>query len=260
MDPAEIAAAAELLWNAHADRAAITPLTDRWTDMTAADAYAVQLVNIERNLAAGRTIQGHKVGLSSKAMQQMLGVNESDYGHLLDDMFIHESEAVPIERFLQPRVEIEVAFLLKRPLRGPGATVADVLRATECVMPSIEIVDSRVGDWKVKIADTIADNASSGAVVLGGSPTLLTDIDVRLVGATLRKNGRLVETGASGAVLGNPAVAVAWLANKVADFGIELEEGHIIMPGSCIRMVPAQTGDVFRADFDRLGHVSVAFV
>jgi 2-keto-4-pentenoate hydratase len=175
-------------------------------------------------------------------------------------MFLYEEDVVEVGRFLQPRVEIEVAFVLGRPLAGPGVTVADVIRATEFVMPSLEIVDSRVEGWRIRLPDTIADNASSGAVVLGGSPTRLTDVDVRLIGATLRSNGELRETGASGAVLGNPVVAVAWLANKVAAFGVSLQEGHVVMPGSCTRMIPVRAGDVVRADFDRLGHVSVAFV
>ena len=149
--------------------------------------------------------------------------------------------------------------MLGRPLAGPGVTVADVVRATDYVLPSIEIVDSRVRDWKIKIQDTIADNASSAALVLGGRPTRLHDVDPALIGAVLRKNGEIVETGCSGAVLGNPVIAVAWLANKVAQFGVTLEPGHVIMPGSCTRMVPVAAGDTIRADFDRLGHVSVRF-
>lgn len=252
--------AAQNLFSAQEERVPIAPLTDTWPAIDVTDAYEIQLANIRRRVGDGDTIQGHKVGLSARAMQQMLGVNEPDYGHLLESMFLYESDAIDASRFLQPRVEVEVAFVLGRPLCGPGVTVADVLSATEFVLPSIEIVDSRVADWRIKLADTIADNASSGAVVLGGSPTRLTDIDVRLVGATLRCNGELRETGCSGAVLGNPAVAVAWLANKVAAFGVTLEAGHVIMPGSCTRMIPVGAGDVIRADFDRLGHVAVAFV
>ncbi len=149
--------------------------------------------------------------------------------------------------------------MLGKPLAGPGVTVADVIRATDYILPSIEIVDSRVADWKIKIADTIADNASSAAVILGGRPTRLTDVDPALIGALLRKNGETVETGCSGAVLGNPVNAVAWLANKVAAFGVTLEPGHVIMPGSCTRMVPIAAGDVIRADFDGLGHVTATF-
>jgi 2-keto-4-pentenoate hydratase len=253
-------AAALALRGAEASREVIAPLTDTYPGIDVVDAYEVQLINIRDRLAAGAVVRGHKVGLSAKAMQQMLGVHEPDYGHLLDDMFVDEGAAIEASRFCQPRAEIEVAFVLGRRLEGPGVTVADVVRATDHVLPSIEIVDSRVANWKIKIEDTIADNASSAALVLGGRPTALADVDPALIGATLRKNGEVVETGCSGAVLGNPVIAVAWLANKVAQFGVALEPGNVIMPGSCTRMVPVVAGDHVRADFDRLGHVAVRFV
>jgi 2-keto-4-pentenoate hydratase len=256
---AERATVASELWEAQASRVAVTPITDRYPAMDVTDAYDVQLRNVRRRLEEGRIVRGHKVGLSAKAMQQMLGVDEPDYGHLLDDMFVFEDDTIDTSRLLQPRVEIEVAFVLGRPLAGPGVTVADVIRATDFVLPALEIVDSRIADWKIKLCDTIADNASSGMVVLGGSPTRLADGDVRLIGATLRANGELRETGCSGAVLGNPVVSVAWLANKVAAFGVTLEAGDVVMPGSCTRMFPVQPGDVVRAELDRLGHVSVSF-
>lgn len=253
------AAAALELRVAQDTRVPIAPLTRRYPGIDTADAYEIQLANIERRVDEGRVVRGHKVGLTSRAMQQMLGVNEPDYGHLLDDMFADEQESIDTSRLMQPRVEIEVAFVLGRPLVGPGVTVAQAIRATEFVLPALEIVDSRIADWDVKLADTIADNASSGMVVLGGSPTRLTDIDVRLIGATLRSGGELQETGCSGAALGNPVVAVAWLANKIASFGVTLAEGDVVMPGSCTRMIPVQPGDVVRAEFDNLGHVSVSF-
>lgn len=252
-------AAAQALWDADATKQAIAPLTETWPDIDVVDAYEIQLRNIARRTAAGAQVRGHKVGLSAKAMQQMLGVHEPDYGHLLADMFVDETSVVPMSRFCQPRAEIEVAFVLGRRLEGPGVTVADVVRATDYLLPAIEIVDSRVRDWKIKIADTIADNASSAAVVLGARPTRIHDIDPALIGANLVKNGEIVETGCSGAVLGNPAVAVAWLANKVASFGVALEEGNVIMPGSCTRMVPIAAGDHIRAEFDGLGPVAVRF-
>lgn len=244
---------------AEESRVAISPLTNAYPDIDVVDAYEIQLMNIRRRVGEGALIRGHKVGLSAKAMQQMLGVHEPDYGHLLDDMFVDEGSTIPVSRFLQPRAEIEVAFVLGSRLEGPGVTVADVARATDHVLPSIEIVDSRLADWKIKIQDTIADNASSAALVLGGRPTRLVDVDPALIGATLRKNGEIVETGCSGAVLGNPMIAVAWLANKVAQFGVALEPGNVIMPGSCTRMVPVVAGDHVRADFDTLGHVAVRF-
>jgi 2-keto-4-pentenoate hydratase len=251
--------AADALWQADQSKEPIAPLTETWPDIDVVDAYEIQLANIARRLEAGALVRGHKVGLSAKAMQEMLGVHEPDYGHLLDDMFCYEHDVVSMSRFCRPRAEIEVAFVLGRPLVGPGVTVADVVRATDYVLPSIEIVDSRVRDWKIKIQDTIADNASSAALVLGARPTRLHDVDPALIGAVLRKNGEIVETGCSGAVLGNPVIAVAWLANKLAQFDVSLEPGHVIMPGSCTRMVPVAAGDVVRADFDGLGHVSVRF-
>ena len=256
----QLEAAALALRTAEETRQVIGPLTDTYPGIDVVDAYEIQLVNIRKRVAEGAQIRGHKVGLSAKAMQQMLGVHEPDYGHLLDDMFVDEGSSIPASRFCQPRAEIEVAFVLGARLEGPGVTVADVVRATDYVLPSIEIVDSRLADWKIKIQDTIADNASSAALVLSGRPTKLTDVDPALIGATLRKNGEIVETGCSGAVLGNPVIAVAWLANKVAQFGVALEPGNVIMPGSCTRMIPVAAGDHVRADFDGLGHVAVRFV
>ncbi|MCU4183963.1 2-keto-4-pentenoate hydratase [Acidiferrimicrobium sp. IK] len=251
--------AADALWDAQRDGKPIEPLSDDWPDFGVDDAYQVQLVNIERRLAAGGVVRGHKVGLSSRAMQQMLGVHEPDYGHLLDDMFFYEHDPIDTGRFIQPRAEIEVAVVLRTGLAGPGVTVADVLRAVDFLLPSIEIVDSRVVDWRIRIQDTIADNASSAGVVLGGRPTSLSGLDPALIGALLRKNGEIVETGCSGAVLGNPITAVAWLANKVAAFGVTLEAGQIVMPGACTRMVEVAPGDVIRAEFDVLGDVTARF-
>lgn len=250
---------ADQLAEAEANQTTIPQLTETWADIEIADAYEIQQLNIRRRLAEGGLIRGHKVGLTAKAMQEMLGVTEPDYGHLMGDMFYVENEFIPTTKFIAPRAEIEVAFVLGKPLKGPGVTVADVMRATDYICPSIEIVDSRITDWKLRISDTIADNASSAAVVLGGRPTLLTDVDPALIGANLRKNGELVETGCSGAVLGNPVNAVAWLANNLAQFGVTLEAGHVILPGSCTRMVPVAQGDVIRADFDGLGHVTAVF-
>ena len=259
LDDTTRAAAAEALWQAGATRQGIDPLSSTWPDLDVVDAYEIQLLNIARRLADGAVVRGHKVGLSAKAMQQMLGVHEPDYGHLLDDMFVFEGETVGMSRFVQPRAEIEVAFVLGSPLAGPGVTAADVVRATDHLLPAIEIVDSRVADWKITITDTIADNASAAAVVVGARPTPIDRVDPALLGAMLRKNGEVAETGCSGAVLGNPVTAVAWLANKVAQFGVTLEPGHVIMPGSCTRMVPLAAGDVITAEFDQLGSVSVGF-
>jgi 2-keto-4-pentenoate hydratase len=259
VDAIGISKAADDLYRAQQLRTPIAPLTTTYGAISVDDAYQIQLANISKYLAEGATVTGHKVGLSAKAMQRMLGVNEPDYGHLLDTMFAFENTEVAVDRLLQPRVEIEVAFVLKARLEGPGVSVADVVRATDFVLPAIEVVDSRIADWKITLADTIADNASSGMVALGGTPSRLDDLDIRLIGASLQCNGRVRQVGASAAVLGNPAVAVAWLANKVAGFGVALEPGHVMMPGSCTRMIPVRPGDVVRAEFDRLGYVSLSF-
>ena len=251
---------ARALREAEDSRKAIAPLAGRWPEIGIADAYAIQRTNIERRLEAGATIRGHKVGLSSRAMQDMMGVHEPDYGHLLDDMFVFEGFEVATAELLQPRVEIEVAFVLGASLPTRGCHAADVIRATEFVLPAIEIIDSRIADWKIGIVDTIADNASSAKVVLGGNPVRLDDVDVRGIGASLRRNGALVETGTAAAVLGNPVTAVAWLARTIGAYDIALEAGHVVLPGSCTRAVSVRAGDAVRADFDRLGHVEVAFV
>ena len=253
-------AAADALAEAERTRIPIDPLSNRWAAIDVVDAYEIQLANIADRLKAGALVRGHKVGLSSRAMQAMMGVDEPDYGHLLDDMFFFEGDAVPAGRYLYPRVEVEVGFVLGASLSGPACTVADVLAATEFVCPAIEIIDSRIRDWKIRIADTIADNASSAGVVLGGRRTPLAGVDLRTIGAVLRRNGEIVQTGAAGAVLGNPATAVAWLANTVHRFGVCLEAGHVVLPGSCTRAVDVRPGDVVRADFDLLGPVSVRFV
>jgi 2-keto-4-pentenoate hydratase len=250
---------AKALWEAERAREPIGPLVEDYPGIDVVDAYEIQLINIRNRLAEGRLIRGHKVGLSSKAMQEMMGVDEPDYGHLLDDMFVFEDSDVDTASLCQPRVEVEVAFVLGAPLPAPGCNAADVLRATAYVVPAIEIIDSRIRDWKIALCDTIADNASSCRVVLGGRATPIDRVDLRTVGATLRRNGTIIATGTTGAVLGNPVTAVAWLANKVHAFGVTLEAGHVILPGSCTRAYDVAAGDNLRADFDTLGGVSINF-
>lgn len=251
---------ADALATAERDRKPIDPLIEVEPGIDVVDAYEIQLLQIREKLAAGRVVRGHKVGLSSRAMQKMMGVDEPDYGHLLDDMFVYETEQVSVDTLCQPRVEFEVAFVLGDALPAPGCTVTDVLRATSHVAPAIEIIDSRIKDWKIGLCDTIADNASSARVVIGGNAVPVSDLDLRLIGVLAFKNGEIVETGASGAVLGNPATAVAWLANKVNEFGVRLEPGHVILPGSCTRAVDVAAGDAVTAEFARLGSVTVSFV
>ena len=259
LDDLDRTRAADALAAAERERAPIAPLTETFPAIDVVDAYEIQLRQIRARVARGARIAGHKVGLSSRAMQVMMGVAEPDYGHLLDAMFVGEGDAIPASSLCYPRVEIEVAFVLGDTLRGPSCTIADVLAATAFVAPAIEIIDSRIRDWKIKLADTISDNASSARVVIGGVRTSLDGLDLRTLGGVLRKNGEIIETGAAGAVLGNPALAVAWLANKVHHFGVTLEAGHVILPGACTRAIGVVAGDAIRAEFDVLGDVGVRF-
>lgn len=260
MDATEHVAAAEMLARAEVCRQPVAKLSVQYPDLRIADSYQIQLHNIRQRVSSGAVIRGHKVGLSSRAMQRMMDVEEPDYGHLLSDMFVAENTAIRVDSLCAPRVEVEVAFVLGRSLPAPGCTVADVLRCTEYVCPALEIIDSRIKDWDLTLVDTVADNASSGLVVLGGQRTSLNGLNLRTIGATLRYNSQLVATGATGAVLGNPATAVAWLANKVEPFGVRLEAGHVILPGSCTRAYDVKAGNIVRADFDQLGSVSAMFV
>jgi 2-keto-4-pentenoate hydratase len=253
-------AAADALRDAELDRAPIPPLRETYPDIDVVDAYEIQLINIRRRLEGGATVHGHKVGLSSKAMQEMMGVDEPDYGHLLSDMALSMSDA-PVRAgvYCYPRVEMEVAFILGDTLPGEGCTENDVLAATEAVAPAIELIDSRILDWDIQIADTIADNASSAGFVLGAERVAPGDLDLLGIEARLVKNGEQVAEGRSDAVLGNPVTVVAWLAQKVASFGVALEAGHVILPGSVHRAVDVAPGDQFEAVFDGLGTVSLSF-
>ena len=251
--------AAAALLDAYDTKVAIPPLVQTYPGMTTEDSYAVQQLQIERRLSEGRTIKGHKVGLTSAAMQRQLGVDQPDYGHLLDDMFFLEHVLIPSSIYLQPKIEPEVAFVLKRRLSGPGVTVPEAISAVDYVLPALEIIDSRIENWKIGIVDTIADNASSGGLVLGSRPTRLEDVDLRLVGCTLLRNGRVVATGAGGAVLGSPINSLVWLANTVGALGVTLEAGHVILPGSVTAAQPVAPGDTYAAAFAGLGTVTARF-
>ena len=235
------------------------PLTDTYAGIDVVDAYEIQLINIRQRVAEGARVVGHKVGLSSEAMQKMMGVDEPDYGHLLDEMEVFENVPVEAGRFLYPRVEVEVGFILADDLPGAGCTEDDVLAATAAFAPSIELIDTRITEWKITLCDTIADNASSAGWVLGTGRVSPKDIDIRGIMATLRCNGEVVAEGRSDAVLGNPVTAVAWLARKVDDFGVRLRAGDIVLPGSCTRAIDARPGDDFVADFAGLGSVHLSF-
>ncbi|MCV7093105.1 2-keto-4-pentenoate hydratase [Mycobacterium interjectum] len=247
------------LAQAERSREPIAPLTARYPDIDVVDAYEIQLINIRQRVAEGAQVLGHKVGLSSLAMQQMMGVDEPDYGHLLDEMQVFEDTPVKAGRYLYPRVEVEVGFILSADLPGAGCTEDDVLAATEALVPSIELIDTRITDWKIALCDTIADNASSAGFVLGAARVSPADIDVKAIDAVLTRNGEVIAEGRSDAVLGNPVTAVAWLSRKVESFGVRLKKGDIVLPGSCTRAIDAHAGDEFVADFTGLGSVRLSF-
>ncbi|MGV9610672.1 2-keto-4-pentenoate hydratase [Nocardia xishanensis] len=250
---------ADELARAEDDRVAIDPLVARYPDIDVVDAYEIQLINIRRRLDSGARVVGHKVGLSSKAMQQMMGVDEPDYGHLLAEMQVFEDVPVEAGRYLFPRVEVEVGFVLGADLPGADCTEEDVLAATVAYAPAIELIDSRIKDWNIGLCDTISDNASSAGYVLGPERVAPKDIDIKAIDAVLTRNGEVVAEGRSDAVLGDPVIAVAWLARKVASFGVRLKKGDVVLPGSCTRAIDARPGDQFLAEFAGLGSVRLHF-
>lgn len=237
----------------------IASLTQRYPDMAVEDAYKIQLLNVARWKEENRKLIGMKIGLTSRAMQELLGVNEPDYGHLYEDMLIPEGGSCSMSELIQPRVEGELTFCLKKTLKGPGITDKDVIAATEYVIPSIEVVDSRVLDWKIKLEDTVADNGSSAKLILGGKKMSPEQVDMRLTGMTLEQNGQLINSGVAAEVWGSPAAAVAWLANKLSSYNIELPAGSLVMSGALTSALFAKAGDTFKASFYGMGSVSLTF-
>ncbi|MDT0183974.1 fumarylacetoacetate hydrolase family protein [Microbacterium sp. ARD31] len=240
-------------------RTPIPALTAQHPDLTVEDAYRVQLHQVDSWIAQGRRVIGFKVGLTSKAMQRMLKVDSPDFGHLFDDMLLDPVQPIDIDRFISPRIEPEISFVLKRDLTGPGLTVVDAIAAIDYAVASIEVIDSRIADWKIGLADTIADNASSGALILGTRSIRLDEVDLSLLGSVVTKNGTVVSTGAGGAVLGHPVNGLLWLANQLGTLGRSLPSGSIIMAGSMSGAVPVAPGDRITATFARLGTVSARF-
>ncbi|MFE6861866.1 2-keto-4-pentenoate hydratase [Nocardia sp. NPDC057668] len=237
----------------------IGPLTTEHPELDVVDAYEIQLINIRRRVRSGARVVGHKVGLSSLAMQAMMGVDEPDYGHLLDDMELSPDRPVRTADYLCPRVEVEVAFLLGADLPGADCTEADVLAGTAAFAPALELIDSRIENWSIRLCDTIADNASSAGYVLGRERVAPGDIDITAIEAVLSRDGSEVARGRSDAVLGNPATAVAWLARTVDRFGVRLRAGDVVLPGSCTRAIDVLPGSEFTADFAGLGAVGLRF-
>ena len=254
-----IAAFGDELFDAWRSARQIAPLTDREPDITIEEAYQVQLHTIERRIGKGERVVGKKIGITARAVMQMLKVDQPDFGHLLSGMAYNEGESLEAKQFCQPRGEGEIAFILNKDLIGPGITGPQVLAATECVMPAFEIVDSRVTDWKIKIEDTVADNGSAAAFVLGDNAVSARRVDLATCGMVLEKNGEIIGTGAGAASLGNPVNAVAWLANKLGELGIVLKAGEVVLSGSLSIMFPVQAGDVLRMSLNGVGNVSCRF-
>ncbi|WAC53998.1 2-keto-4-pentenoate hydratase [Gordonia sp. SL306] len=247
------------LWNAEQTAVAIDRPTDTHPDLDVVDAYEIQLINIRKRLDAGANVAGHKVGLASEAMQKMMNVDEPDYGHLLDEMQYFEKTPIDAQKLCFPRVEVEVGFILGADLPGEGCTNEDVIEAVEWVVPSIELIDSRIKDWKITLCDTIADNASSCGWILGEQRVPISEIDTGNIDAVLHRNGEVIAKGNSSGVLGHPLNAVSWLARKVEGFGVRLRRGDVILPGTATRAIDISSGDHFVAEFEGLGSVTLDF-
>jgi 2-keto-4-pentenoate hydratase len=256
----DIPGKARALYDARRDRIAIPPFTDEDPTLGMADGYAVQQQLTRLLVDGGDSVIGYKVGLTSKPMQKMVGVDSPDYGPVLSSTVYRDGDTISLSQFIQPKIEAEIVFVLGDRLEGPGVTVTDACRATAGVAAAMEIVDSRFADWRIKLADTVADLASNGAVALSGHLVPLPGLDTRLVGMTLTRNGELADTGAGAAALGDPLTVVTWLANTLGAVGVAMEPGQLVMTGALHAAVPMNAGDVFRADFDRLGPVTVRVV
>ncbi len=266
LSPDIIARLAQSLENAERTREPIGIFSHAHPDITIEDAYAIQREWMRIKTAAGRKMVGHKIGLTSKAMQDAVGINEPDYGVLLDDMLHHDGDAIEASRFRGPRLEVELAFILGKPLSGPDCTLYDVLDATRYVVPALEILDARmhrvdpVSKRGRKVMDTISDNAANGAIVLGKRPLRVEEFDLRWISALLYANGGITETGVAAGVLGHPALGVAWLANRLAPHGEHLAAGEIVLAGSFTRPIEVTAGDVIHADYGPCGSVSCRFI
>ncbi len=265
LSAATIADLARQLYAARKSRTALRHFSKAHPSMTVEDGYAIQREWVRLELADGRRIRGRKIGLTSRAMQQASQITEPDYAPLMDDMFFDQGGDIPFDRFIAPRVEVELAFVLGKPLRGPGVTLFEVLAATEYVTPAIEIIDARIEQFDRetkaprKVFDTISDFAANAGIVLGGRPVRADAVDLRWVGAMLYKNGVIEETGLAAAVLNHPATGVAWLANKIAPHDEQLDAGDIVLAGSFTRPTVAARGDSFHIDYGPLGSVAFRF-
>jgi len=254
------------LHQAEKERVQLRHFSQAHPEMTIEDGYAIQREWVKLKLAEGRVVRGRKIGLTSRAMQQSSQIDEPDYAPLLDDMFYEQGSDIPFDRFIAPRVEVELAFVLGKTLRGPGITIFDVLAATEYVTPALEIIDARIEQFDRdtqaprKVFDTISDFAANAGIVTGGRPVRPDSLDLRWVGAMLYRNGVIEETGLAAGVLNHPANGCAWLANKIAPYGEQLNPGDVVLGGSFTRPVKASRGDTFQADYGTLGQIAFRFV
>ena len=266
LDTKTVTLLARELYDARKTRSQLRHFSQRHPSMTVADGYAIQRAWVALEVADGRSIKGRKIGLTSRAMQQASQITEPDYAPLMDDMFFGQGADIPIARFIAPRVEVELAFILGRPLKGPGVTLFDVLAATDYVSPALEIIDARIEQFDRetkaprKVFDTISDFAANAGIVLGGRPVRPDAVDLRWAGAMLFKNGVIEETGLAAGVLNHPATGVAWLANKIAPHDEQLSAGDVVLAGSFTRPTAAVAGDNIHADYGPLGTVSFRFV
>jgi len=256
---------AERHHKAEQDKQQITAITVAHPNMTIDDAYAIQSAWKAIKLKEGRTIIGHKIGLTSKVMQRVMNINESDFGFLLDDMVFEDGSTIPTNNFLDPRIEVELAFILKKDLSGPNVTIFDVLNATDYVVPALELIaarsfriDPKTG-YKRTVLDTISDNAANGGIIMGGNPMKPDAIDLRWVGALLSKNGVIEDSGVAAAVLNHPANGITWLANKYAAYGLSLKAGEVVLAGSFTGALKVQKGDTIHADYREMGSISCYF-
>ncbi|BAQ10975.1 2-hydroxypenta-2,4-dienoate hydratase [Bacillus sp. OxB-1] len=250
---------AEQLLVAERSKKTIAPLTSQYPNLNLEEAYQIQLQFVEAKKNAGATIVGKKIGATSQAIQQMFGVDKPDYGHLLDTMVYMDGDVIPLERLIQPKVECEIAFVLKEDIIGPKITPLDVIQATDYILPAIEIIDSRIADWQIQFEDTVSDNGSSALVVLGSKGVKLEGLNLETLGMVVTKNGEIIQNGAGANVLGNPIYAVVWLANALAEFNVPLLAGEIILTGAFTSAVDAKDGDAFIAEFAHIGSVSAVF-
>ncbi len=246
------------LYNAARDKKPIIQPSKTHADLSISDAYQIQKCWVDLRIQGGARIVGHKIGLTSRAMQMASNMTEPDYGHLLDDMIFKDGDSIDAGRFMKPRIEVELAFIMGKPLRGAGTRTEDVLRATDFVTPAMEIIDYRT-EVPRQITDTIADNAAAAAMVVGGRVVRPFDLDLRWVGASLSQNATIEETGLSCGVMGHPAAGIAWLVNKLAALDAGLEPGQIVLAGSFTRTVAIRSGDVFTANYGPLGSIAVSF-